>query len=277
MDYRVTKSKTSSKGEKKETKGPCTECLLVQKAASATIAFNKEDLLLGETKHNRPLYFTGYIKEMPIHRVQIDPGSALNLISTSALEELGIPPSKLSHTSVSIFGYDGSAQRPIGKIRFRLQIGDLISEVTVYAIKTPSCYNILLGRPWIHENGVVPSTLHQCIKFVGDDGLIHRVFADKKPFKGKEVHFADSQMYKDEKEEKEEKTTSFAGNLQKDKGKAPQQSSEENKPSGKSGESNQSPFVISFKSFKPSVITTKAKKTNQKTGGKFAVSFVFII
>ncbi|XXG88176.1 hypothetical protein AAC387_Pa12g0420 [Persea americana] len=199
MDYRVTKSKTSSKGEKKETGEPCTECLSVQKAASATIAFNKEDLLLGETKHNRPLYFTGYIKEMPIHRVQIDPGSALNLISTSALEELGIPPSKLSHTSVSIFGYDGSAQRPIGKIRFRLQIGDLISEVTVYAIKTPSCYNILLGRPWIHENGVVPSTLHQCIKFVGDDGLIHRVFADKKPFKGKEVHFADSQMYKDEK------------------------------------------------------------------------------
>ncbi|XXG47521.1 hypothetical protein AAC387_Pa02g2156 [Persea americana] len=266
MDYRVTKSKTISKGEKKEAGGPCTECLSVQKAVSATITFNKEDLLLGETKHNRPLYFTGYIKEMPIHRVHIDPGSALNLISTLALEELGIPPSKLSHTSVSIFGYDGSAQMPIGKIRFRLQIGDLITEVTVYAIKTPSCYNILLGRPWIHENGVVPSTLHQCIKFVGDDGLIHRVFADEKPFKGKEVHFADSQMYKDEKEEKDEKTASFAGNLQKDKGKAPQQSSEENKPSGKLKESNQSPFVISLKSSKPLAITTKAKKTKQKTG-----------
>ncbi|XXG62821.1 hypothetical protein AAC387_Pa05g1125 [Persea americana] len=105
------------------------------KSRKCYIAFKKEDLLLGETKHNRPLYFTGYIKEMSIHRVQINPGYALNLISTSALEELGIPPSKLSHTSVSIFGYDGSAQRPIGKIRFSLQIGDLISEVTVYAIK----------------------------------------------------------------------------------------------------------------------------------------------
>ncbi|XXG85666.1 hypothetical protein AAC387_Pa11g0703 [Persea americana] len=214
---------------------------------------------------------------MPIHRVHIDPGSALNLISTTTLKELGIPPSKLSHTSVSVFGYDGSAQRPIGRIRFRLQIGDLISEVTMYAIKTPSCYNILLGRPWIHENGVVPSTLHQCIKFVSDDGLIHRVFADKKPFKGKEVHFADSQMYKDEKEKEEEKIASFVGNLQKDKGKAPQQSTEENKPSGKPEESNLSPFVVSFRSSKPLVITTKAKKTKQKTGGKFAVSFVSII
>ncbi|XXG68861.1 hypothetical protein AAC387_Pa06g1858 [Persea americana] len=84
-------------------------------------------------------------------------------------------------------------------------------------------------------------------------------------------------MYKDEKEGKEEKITSFAGNLQKDKGKAPQPSSEENKPSGKLKENNQSPFVISFKSSKPLVITTKAKKTEQKTGGKFVVSFVSII
>ncbi|XXG82708.1 hypothetical protein AAC387_Pa10g0606 [Persea americana] len=247
MDYRDKKSKTFSKGEKKEARGPCTECLSVQKTVSATIAFNKEDLLLGETKNNRPLYFTGYIKEMPIH------------------------------SSPDRLGFCIQPHLYFGTRRAGLQIGDLISEVTVYVIKTPSCYNILLGRPWIHENGVVPSTLHQCIKFVGDDGLIDRVFADKKPFKGKEVHFADSQIYRDEKEEKEEKIASFAGNLQKDKGKAPQQSSEENKPSGKPEESNQSPFVISFKSSKPLVITTKAKKTKQKTGGKFAVSFVSII
>ena len=134
-----------------------------------------------------------------------------------------------------------------------LRINDLISKVTVYAIKTPSCYNIILGRPWIHENGVVPSTRHPCIKFVGDDGLIHRVFADRKPFKGKEVHFADSQMYKDEKEEKEEEIASFVENLQKDKGKALQQSPEENKSSDKSEESNQSPFVVSLKPSKPLV------------------------
>ncbi|XXG88406.1 hypothetical protein AAC387_Pa12g0617 [Persea americana] len=212
-----------------EENAPCNAITEDGNAAAEAFSVNGEDQPLepeeGLPKEEPPLEAfevgKGYIKEMPIHRVQIDPGSALNLISTTALEELGIPPSKLSHTSVSIVGYNGSTQRPIGKIRFKLQIGDLISEVTMYVIKTPSCYNILLGHPRIHENGVVASTLHQCIKFVGNDGLIHRVFADRKPFKGKEVHFADSQMYKDEEEEKEEETTSFAGNLQKDKGKAP--------------------------------------------------------
>ena len=79
---------------------------------------------------------------------------------------------------------------------------------------------------------------NQCIKFVGDDGLIHRAFANKKPFKGEEVHFADSQMYKDEKEKEEEEIAPFAENLQKDKGKAPQQSPEENKHSDESEDSN---------------------------------------
>ena len=103
------------------------------------------------------------------------------------------------------------------------------------------------------------------------------MFADRKPFKGKDIHFADAQMYKDEKEEKEEETTSFASNLQKDKGKTPQQSSEENKPSGKFEESKPTPFVVSFKSSKPLVITTKVKKTKQKTGGNFVVSFMSIM
>ena len=84
-------------------------------------------------------------------------------------------------------------------------------------------------------------------------------------------------MYKDEKVKEGEKIASLAGNLQKDKGKAHQQSSKENKPPGKPKESNPPPFVVSFKSSKPLVITTKAKKTKQKTGGKFIVSFVSII
>ena len=33
-------------------------------------------------------------------------------------------------------------------------------------------YNCLLGRPWIHVAGAVPSTLHQNIKFVTEGQLV---------------------------------------------------------------------------------------------------------
>ena len=35
-----------------------------------------------------------------------------------------------------------------------------------------SSYNCLLGRSWIHIIGVVPSTLHQKIKFVAEGQLV---------------------------------------------------------------------------------------------------------
>ena len=79
----------------------------------------------------------------------------------------------------------------------------------------------------------------------------------EKPFKGKKVHFADSKMYDDEAEKKDEKITPLAKNLQKDKCKTPQQPSEEEKSSGKSKVSSQAPYVISLKPLKPLVITTK--------------------
>ena len=33
-------------------------------------------------------------------------------------------------------------------------------------------YNCLLGRPWIHIAGAVPSTLHQNIKFITEGKLV---------------------------------------------------------------------------------------------------------
>ena len=57
----------------------------MQNASKATISFSKEDTLLGHVNHTGPLYFTAYIKEMPIPRVQVDPESVLDLITITAL------------------------------------------------------------------------------------------------------------------------------------------------------------------------------------------------
>ena len=45
----------------------------------------------GRAKHNRPLYHTGYIGEAPLPRVQVDPGSAVNVMPLKALAFLEIP------------------------------------------------------------------------------------------------------------------------------------------------------------------------------------------
>ena len=52
---------------------------------------------------------------------------------------------------------------------------------------------MLLGCPWIHENGVVTSTLHQCFKFYKQG--VRKIYADTKPFLKIESHFADAKFY----------------------------------------------------------------------------------
>ncbi|KAK4383767.1 hypothetical protein Sango_2745100 [Sesamum angolense] len=55
-------------------------------------------------------------------------------------------------------------------------------------------YNMLLGRPWLHENAVVPSTLHKCFKYCRNR-IVKKVFGDNKPFIEAESHFADAKYY----------------------------------------------------------------------------------
>ena len=41
----------------------------------------------------------------------------------------------------------------------------LSSDMLFHVINAKKSYNVLLGQPWFHENGVIPLTLHQCFKF----------------------------------------------------------------------------------------------------------------
>jgi len=56
---------------------------------------------------------------------------------------------------------------------------------------------LLLGWPWIHANWIVPSTLHQCFKYVEGDTTVQTVFAEKQPFKGVENYFTDALLYQE--------------------------------------------------------------------------------
>src|SRR5436190_9644089 len=85
----------------------------------------------------------------------------------------------------------------MGKIKLRCQIGDLKTEVMVYVIDVDTSYNLLLGRPWIHRNHIVPSTLHQVMKHMDTQGQVHTLVAEQHPFKGIETHFTDSLLYQE--------------------------------------------------------------------------------
>src|SRR4051812_28131492 len=130
-------------------------------------------------------------------RIQVDPGSALSIMPRRVMEHLSIPAHRLSATDTNIFGFNANSTRPIGKIKLRCQIGDLKTKVTVYVIDADTSYNILLGRPWIHINHIVPSTLHQVMKYVDDQGQVRTLVAEQRPFNGVENYFIDALLFQE--------------------------------------------------------------------------------
>ncbi|KAL0394924.1 UNVERIFIED_CONTAM: hypothetical protein Slati_4458600 [Sesamum latifolium] len=79
--------------------------------------------------------------------------------------------------------------------RLDLAVGELKTNTLFHVIDVRTSYNLLLGKPWLRENGVVPSTLHQCFKYVKWE--IVKVDADMKPFTETESYFSDAKLYLD--------------------------------------------------------------------------------
>ncbi|PIN20262.1 hypothetical protein CDL12_07045 [Handroanthus impetiginosus] len=161
-----------------------------------TITFSDEDLLLGSKPHNRPFFVSGFMQEQKVNRILIDGGSAVNIMPKSIMKRLGIPAEDLSRSRLTIQGFNQDGQKAIGMIRLDLMIGELKVSTLFHVIDARTSYHLLLGRPWLHENGVIPSTLHPCFKYV-KDGVIVQVDADTKPFTHAKSYFADAKLYLD--------------------------------------------------------------------------------
>ena len=160
---------------------------------SPNLTFTDEDLLLGSKPHNRPLYVSDYAREQKIDRILIDGGSTVNILPKMAMRRLGLTMEELSHSRLVIQGFNQGGQHAISMIHLELIIGELTSNVLFHVSDAKTTYNMLLGRPWIHGNGIVPSTLHQCFKYLQSG--IKKVNADLKRFAKTEAHFVDAKFY----------------------------------------------------------------------------------
>jgi len=111
------------KASEDDSQALCPECHHVQ-PKMPTITFIAEDMLLKDNKHDRPLYYTGYIGLTCIKRIQVDLRSVLSIIPKKLLYYFGIPFSRLSAMTTTIYGFNVGSSNPLGKIRLPCRIGN---------------------------------------------------------------------------------------------------------------------------------------------------------
>ncbi|XP_040967901.1 uncharacterized protein [Gossypium hirsutum] len=120
----------------------------------------------------KALHITTRCKRYTLPSVLIDNGSALNVMPLSTLNRLPIVSSHMKACHNIVRAFDGTERKVMGRIDIPLMIGPNTYEVDFLVMDIKPFYNFLLGRPWIHSAGVVPSSLLQKLKLVADGQLV---------------------------------------------------------------------------------------------------------
>jgi hypothetical protein len=145
------------------------------------ITFKEKDNMVDDGDHNRPLYIEGNIGAVHLHRILIDHGSTMNIVPIRSLMRVGFTVDDLDPTDVVICGFDNNGTMTLGAITVKIQMCTFSFKVRFFVIEANTSYSTLLGRPWIHKYRVVPSTLHQCFKFLDGNGTQQRIVGNFTP------------------------------------------------------------------------------------------------
>ena len=60
----------------------------------------------------------------------------------------------------------------MGTLEIELLIGPAPFVTVFQVLRIPTPFNLLLGRPWIHRVGAIPSSLHQKVKFIHEGQVV---------------------------------------------------------------------------------------------------------
>ncbi|GAA0141789.1 hypothetical protein LIER_02848 [Lithospermum erythrorhizon] len=159
-----------------------------------TVTFTDEDMQEEDGYHNRLPYISGYLCEIKMSKMLADGCSTVIILPLHILKLVNISTKDLQTTRVMIQGFNQERQRALGKVSLDLMIVGLEKTSWFHVIDSKSTYNTLLGRPWIHSNNVVPSILHQCLKYC-KDGSEWMIKAYENPSTIEESYFADAKYY----------------------------------------------------------------------------------
>jgi hypothetical protein len=112
-----------------------------------------------------------HIDGIPIAKMLVDVGAAINFMPYSLYRKLGKQDNKLVKTNMtlSIVGI-GRSIKAKGVLSVELTIGTKTLATAFFVADVEGNYSLILGKDWIHANQCIPSNLHQMLlQWVGDD------------------------------------------------------------------------------------------------------------
>uniref|UniRef100_A0A2N9IHC6 G-patch domain-containing protein n=1 Tax=Fagus sylvatica TaxID=28930 RepID=A0A2N9IHC6_FAGSY len=130
--------------------GPSFKNMVTSILVTNQLTFSDDELPPEGRGHTKALYISVKTNDRIVSRVLIDNGV----------------------NSMIVRAFDGTRREVLGEIDLPVEVGPQVYNINFQVLKIDSPYNLLLGRPWLHTAGAVPSSLHQKMKFIISNQLV---------------------------------------------------------------------------------------------------------
>ena len=115
--------------------------------------------------HEDAMVVTLRIGGFDVKRVMIDQGSGAEIMYPNLYKGLGLTLEDLTKYDRPLVAFDRSVVMPAGQVTLPVKVEGRKEIVHFIEVHSYSPYTAILGYPWIHSIGAVPSSLHQSVKF----------------------------------------------------------------------------------------------------------------
>ncbi|XP_074292456.1 uncharacterized protein LOC141619327 [Silene latifolia] len=121
--------------------------------------------------HHDGLVISMQVGTANMRMILVDGGSSVNLIMLDVLNTMKISEDQITKKSSVLVGFNGKTKNILGEIYLPTYAKCVAFYERFGVLDCLSSYNVILGRPWIHNVKAVSSTYHQCIKIPTDWGV----------------------------------------------------------------------------------------------------------
>ncbi|XP_031280937.1 uncharacterized protein LOC116139397 [Pistacia vera] len=129
------------------------------------IQFEDDEPVTLAAPYHDALVVSLQIANILVKRVFVDRGSSANILFLEAVKAMGLEEANINMWPTLLVGFSSEQKYTIGEIILPIYV-DRVNKHTIFlVIDCPSPYNVILGRPWIHDMREVSSTFHQTIRF----------------------------------------------------------------------------------------------------------------
>ena len=122
--------------------------------------FSDNDLPPKGSDHVCPLFIDVACSGRRVPSIVLDNSSALNVCPLVTTIALGFSPSDFGPSTQTVKAYEGTQRTFMDTLTSHMMIGPIRYSVFFQVLRIQSSFNLLLGRPWIHEVSAIPSSHH---------------------------------------------------------------------------------------------------------------------